>query len=164
LANVDVVLELPRKGVYDLHLTVNHHRVAVQGLDVQGVIEGYASPGVEVDAGLAGDLTLRVDGGNNFGLQGGTTARLRPLRSGSLDVEAAKGDVRITIVGAAAGLDVTAKGANGRGSIDLGPSEASLEGPEGTYARSAGFGGTSVQIKIQASSPGGVVAIRRAKQ
>lgn len=161
--NLNVLLELPRNGVYGLRLTANHHRVTVQGLDVHGIIEGYISPGADLDAGLAGDLTLRVDGGSNFRLPGGTTAKLRPLRSGILDVKANKGEVRITITGPA-GLDVTAKGADGRGTINIGPTEASLESPEGTHGRSVGFARAAIQIKIKASSPEGAVTVSKAIQ
>lgn len=172
-AMVDVVLELPNNGVYDLHLTANHHRITVRGLAVRGVVEGYLSPGADIDAGLAGDLTLRLDGGGikakfpedvAVDLHGGTTVRLRPIRSGRVEVSTNKGDLRLTIVGSAVGLDVTAKGADGRAGVDIGPSEASHEGPEGTYAKSAGFEGASVQTRIRASSLEGAVAISRAPE
>ena len=170
-AMVDVVLELPRSGIYNLHLTANHQRITVQGLDVRGVIEGYLSPGADIDAGLAGELTLRLNGGSfrakwpgdtPVDLHGGTTARLRPLRSGSVDVKANKGDVLLTIVGSAVGLDVKARGANGRARIDIGPSEASLDGPDGTCVRSAGYVLTPIQVEVRAISPDGVVTIGRA--
>src|ERR1044072_5139456 len=61
-AAVNLVLELPRSGVYSLTLIVNHQRVTVQNVDVRGLIEGYLSPGADLDVGLAGPLTLRLNG------------------------------------------------------------------------------------------------------
>lgn len=116
-AAVNVVLELPRTGVYRLNLVANHQRVTVQNVDVHGLMEGYLSPGANVDVGLGGPLTLRLnnetlkadwrrDAGVDF--QGGTTATFRPLTSASVESILTKGDVALTFVGSDVGLDVIA--------------------------------------------------------
>ena len=77
---VNVTVQVPRSGPYDLTLTANHQRIAVRELDVRGVLEGYGSPGADIDAGLDGDLSVRLSGvsyQSRFAevdnVQGGTT-------------------------------------------------------------------------------------------
>jgi len=97
-AAVNVVVQVPRSGAYELQLTANHHRMTIRNLDVRGVLEGYASPGADIDAGLDGPLTVKVSGvsyqakwAGSSNLAGGTTARLRPLRSSEVELNADEG-------------------------------------------------------------------------
>src|SRR5262249_25390646 len=129
-ATVNVVVRVPRSGTYDLRLTANHQRVTIADVDIRGVIEGYGSPGADIDAGLDGPLTAKVSGVSyqakwpgSGNLAGGTTARLRPLRSSEIELQADRGDVRLEVVGTDAGLDVTAKGSSS--DIRIGPAEMS---------------------------------------
>jgi hypothetical protein len=163
---VNVVVQVPRSGAYELNLRANHQRMTIKNLEVRGVLEGYASPGADIDAGLDGQLTVRLSGvsyqawwagaGN---LNGGTTARLRPLRSGNVEFKADQGDVRLDVVGSDVGLDVTANGL--ASDIQIGPSEMSRTEPSTTHARSAGFDGAAVQIRVRASTAKGSVAVTR---
>jgi hypothetical protein len=168
-ATVNVVVQVPRSGVYDLHLTANHQRMTIQNLDVRGVLEGYASPGADIDAGLDGPLTVRLSGvsyqakwagaGN---LDGGTTARLRPLRSGNVEFKADAGDVRIEVVGSDVGLDVTTNAS--ASDIRIGATEMSRAEPSTASARSAGFERAGVQLQVRASTTTGSVAVTRSQR
>jgi hypothetical protein len=169
LATVNVVVQVPRSGAYELHLTANHQRMTIQNLDVRGVLEGYASPGADIDAGLDGPLTVRLSGvsyqarwagaGN---LDGGTTARLRPLRSGNVELRADEGDVRLEVVGNDVGLDVTTNAS--ASDIQVGPTEMSRAEPSTASARSAGFDRAEVQLQVRASTGKGSVAVTRSHQ
>jgi len=98
-AAVNLMLELPRSGVYSLNLMVNHQRVTVRNVDVRGVIEGYLSPGGDLDVGLGGPLMLRLSGETlnadwrrdaGIDFLGGTTATFRPLGTASVEPLSAK--------------------------------------------------------------------------
>lgn len=125
LAALNVVVQVPRTGAYALHVVANHQRISVQNIDMQGVLEGYASPGADIDAGVDGPLSVRLSGVSYqtrwpgaTNLDGGTTARLRPLRSGSAEFKVDEGDVRVEVVGEKVGgvqLDVRAN--TGKGSV-----------------------------------------------
>lgn len=169
-AAVNVVLELPRNGVYTLHLIVNHQRVTVRNMDVRGLIEGYLSPGAELDVGLAGPLTLRLNGetlkadwrrdaGVDF--LGGTTATFRPLVTASVEAILSKGDVALTFVGPDVGLDVIAKAKPAPATVDIGSTEGRRVDTSGTYARSAGYANAIRKVQVRATSGGGAVIVRR---
>ena len=127
LAALNVLVQVPRTGSYALNLIANHQRITIQDIDIHGVLEGYASPGAEIDAGLDGPLSVRLSGvtyqarwPGTENLDGGTTARLRPLRSGNADFKVDEGDVRVEVVGEKAGevqLDVRAN--TGKGSVTV---------------------------------------------
>jgi hypothetical protein len=167
---VNVLLELPRSGVYSLSLIVNHQRVRVRGLDVRGLIEGYLSPGADLDVGLGGPLTLRLNGetlkadwrreaGVDF--LGGTSGTFRLLGTASVDAIVSKGDIALTFVGSDVGLDVIANAKPAPATVDIGPAEAGRVDTAGTYARSAGYGNATRKVQIRATSGGGAVIIRR---
>jgi hypothetical protein len=166
-ATLDVVIEVPRSGTYELNVTANHQRITIQNMDVRGLLEGYASPGADIDAGLDGQLTVRLSGlsyqarwagaGN---LNGGTTARLRPLRSGSVEFKADEGDVRLEIVGSDVGLEVKTNSSSAD-AIQIGPTDASRSEPGSAYARSVGFERAGIKIQVGASSAKGSVTVRR---
>lgn len=166
LATVNVVVQVPRSGAYELHLTANHQRMTIQNLDVRGVLEGYASPGADIDAGLDGPLTVRVSGvsyqarwAGAVNLDGGTTARLRPLRSGNVELKADEGDVRLEVVGNDVGLDVTTNGS--ASDIRIGPAEISRTESSAASARSIGFDRAGVQLHVRASTTKGSVTVTR---
>lgn len=170
---VNMVLELPRSGPYALSLVANHQRVTVRNLDVRGVIEGYLSPGADLDVGLSGSLklglnngTLKPDWRRDAGVdyQGGTTATLRPLTSGLVDIVLAQGDATVTIVGADVGLDVTAKGAPGGAKVDIGPTEVAGVDTAGTHAVGVGYARSARKVTVRVTSDGGRVVVRRAIQ
>ena len=127
LSAVNVVVQVPRSGAYALHLIANHQRIAVQNLDIHGVLEGYASPGADIDAGLDGPLSVKLSGVTYqsrwavaANQNGGTTARLRPLRSGDAEFKVDEGDVRVEVVGEKAGevyLQVNAH--TGKGTVTV---------------------------------------------
>ena len=117
---MNVTVLVPRNGPYELHLTANHQRITIRDLDLSGVLEGYGSPGADIDAGLDVDLKVRLSGvsyQSRFAgvdnVQGGTTAKLRPRRSGSVDFALDQSAVRIELVGEGLGLDVTTNGSEG---------------------------------------------------
>lgn len=170
-AMVNVVLELPRTGVYWLNIVVNHQRVTVRSVDVRGVIEGYLSPGADIDVGLAGSFTLRLNNETLKGdwrrevgvdFQGGTTAMFRPLTSSSVEALFTKGDATLMFVGSDVGLDVTATANPGPTTVEIGSTEASGVDTAGTYARSTGFSGAARKVVVRATSAGGAVVVRRA--
>ncbi len=168
-AVVNVALELPRTGGYALNLIANHQRLTVKNLDVQGSLEGYLSPGADLDVGLIGPLTVRL---NNASLKpdwrrdagvdylGGTSTILRPLTSTTVDGIFTSGDATMSFTGADVGLDVTVGAKLGRATIDIGPVEASAIDSAGTHARSTGFVGALKRVVVRASSGGGAVAVR----
>ena len=169
-AAVNVVLELPRSGVYLLDLIVNHQRVTVQDVDVRGLIEGYLSPGADLDVGLGGPLTLRLNGvtlkaewrrdaGVDF--LGGTTATIRPLATTSVEATVSKGDVALTFLGPDVGLDVIASAKPAQATVDIGPTEARRVDTAGTYARTAGYANTLRKVQVRATSGEGAVIVRR---
>jgi len=165
-ATVNVVVQVPRSGTYDLRLTANHQRVTIADLDIRGVLEGYASPGADIDAGLDGPLTVKVSGVSyqanwpgSGNLAGGTTARLRPRRSGDVELNADEGDVRLEVVGTDVGLDVTTNGSSRE--IRIGPTEMSRATSNTASARSVGFHRAEVQITVHASTSTGSVAVTR---
>jgi hypothetical protein len=169
-AAVNLVLELPRSGVYSLTLIVNHQRVTVQNVDVRGLIEGYLSPGADLDVGLAGPLTLRLNGetlkadwrrdaGVDF--LGGTTAIFRPLGVESVEAILSKGDVVLTFVGLGVGLEVIANAKPAPPTVDIGPTEGRRVDTAGTYARSAGYAKAIRKVQVRATSGGGAVIVRR---
>lgn len=131
LAALNVVVQVPRTGTYAVRLIANHQRITIQNIDIHGTLEGYASPGAEIDAGLDGPLNVRLSGvsyqalwAGATSLDGGTTARLRPLRSGTAEFKVDEGDVRVEVVGETAGgiqLDVRAN--TGKGSATVTRSE-----------------------------------------
>jgi len=170
-AVVNVSLELPRTGGYAVKLIANHQRLTVKNLDVQGLLEGYLSPGADLEVGLTGPLTLnlnnatlksdwRRDAGVDF--MGGTTAILRPLTSTTVEGIFASGDVTLTFAGADVGLDVTAGAKPGPPTIDIGPTEASAVDTARARVRSTGFSTAPKKVVVRASSGGGAVAVRRA--
>jgi len=170
---VNVVLELPRSGVYWVNLTANHQRITVRNVDVGGVIEGYLSPGADLDVGLGGSLTLRLnnqtleadwrrDAGVDF--QGGTTATLRPLTSSSVEFNFTKGDATLSLVGSDVALDVIANATPGPVTVDIGPTETSGVDTAGTHARSVGYAGAARKVVVRATSGGGAVVVRRGTQ
>ena len=167
---VNVVLELPRTGVYRLNFIANHQRVTVRNIDVRGRIEGYLSPGADLDVGLGGPLTVRLnnetlkadwrrDAGVDF--QGGTTATFRPLVSASVEAIFTKGDVTLSFVGSDVGLDVIAAAKPGSATVDIGPTEVSGADTSGTYARSVGYAGAVRKVAVRATTGGGAVIVRR---
>lgn len=169
-AAVNVVLELPRSGVYSLDLIVNHQRVTVRNMDVRGLIEGYLSPGADLDVGLGGPLTLRLNGetlkadwrrdaGVDF--LGGTTATFRPLATASVEAILSKGDLALTFVGPDVGLDVIAKATHAPATVDIGPTEGQRVDTAGTYARTAGYANAIRKVQVRATSGGGAVIVRR---
>jgi hypothetical protein len=167
-ATVDLRIEVPRNGPYDLHLVAHHRRVRVQGLDVRGTIEGRRSPGSDIDARLAGTLTVRAEGvGYGGPLRDdaaelrGTTARLFTALPGMIDIQVERGDVNLTLVGLDAGLDVTTKGWTGE-PVDIGSAEAWRVEEDGAYARSSGFERAHTKVYVRASSAAGIVSVRRA--
>jgi len=169
-AAVNMVLELPRSGVYSLNLIVNHQRVTVQNVDVRGLIEGYLSPGADLDVGLAGPLTLRLNGETlkagwrrNAGVDflGGTTATFRPLGTASVEAIFSKGDVALTFVGIDVGLDVIANAKPAPPTVDIGPTEERHVDTAGTYARSAGYANAVRKLQVRATSGAGAVVVRR---
>jgi hypothetical protein len=120
--NIDV--ELPRGRVYDLHVVANHDRVDVANLDVQGSIEGYGSPGGDLDVRLGGPLLVHLAGKEYDVVRFpedemvidpriGVVARVEPLTSTVLEVRCEEAEVRITVVDSAATLQVDAIGING---------------------------------------------------
>jgi hypothetical protein len=166
-ATVDVVIQVPRSGAYELNMIANHQRITIQNLDVRGLLEGYASPGADINAGLDGPLTVRLNGvsyqaqwSGAGGLQGGTIARLRPLRSGSVEFKAEEGDVRLELVGNDVGLEVTTNSLSGD-EIQIGPTDASRAERGSAYARSAGFERAAIQVPVRASSAKGSVTVKR---
>lgn len=170
---VNIVLELPRSGAYALSLVANHQRVTVRNLDVRGVIEGYLSPGADLDVGLIGSLKLslnnealkpdwRRDAGVDF--QGGTTATLRPLTSARVDFILAKGDATVNIVGSDVGLDVIARATPGPATVDIGPTEVAGVDTAGTHALGVGYARAARKVQVRVTSEGGSVVVRRAIQ
>jgi hypothetical protein len=167
--SVNVVMELPRSGPYELHLTANHQRMTVRDLDVRGVLQGHASPGATIDAGLAGALEIRV-GGVSYeaevpgadDVRGGTTVRLRPLRSGSITVRAGVGDVRLELLGDDLGLDVTTSG-QGAHEIAIGPAEKRPSTAGARSERTAGFDRASVRVEALVSSSNGLIRVERGR-
>lgn len=164
-AMVNVVIQVPRTGAYELNLTANHQRITIKNLDVRGLLEGYASPGADIDAGLDGPLTVRLNGVSYqarwpgaAGLEGGTTAKLQPLRSGSVEFKADEGDVHLEMVGDA-GLDITTNGAGNE--IQIGPTDVSRAQSGTAYSRSAGFERAVIQVRVGASSAKGSVSVKR---
>src|SRR5687768_7538306 len=110
LATPNVVLHVPRTGTYALHLVANHQRISVQSIDIHGLLEGYASPGADIDAGVDGPLSVRLSGVSYqarwpgaTSLDGGTTARLRPRRSGDVEFKVDQGDIKVEVVGETVG-------------------------------------------------------------
>ncbi|MGH7712006.1 MAG: hypothetical protein ACREOG_12020, partial [Gemmatimonadaceae bacterium] len=168
-ATVNVLVQVPRSGAYELRLTANHQRMTIQNLDVRGVLEGYASPGADIDAGLDGPLTVRLSGvsyqarwagaGN---LDGGTTARLRPLRSGNVEFQADEGDIRLEVIGNDVGLDVTTNG--WPSDIRIGSTDISHAEPSTASARSAGFDRAAVQLRVRVGTTKGSVAVTRSQR
>jgi hypothetical protein len=169
-AAVNVVLELPSSGVYSLNLIVNHQRVTVRSVDVRGLIEGYLSPGADLDVGLGGPLTLRLNGetlkadwrrdaGVDF--LGGTSATFRVLGTASVEAILSKGDVALTFVGPDVGLDVIASATPPPATIDIGPTEERRVDTAGTYARSAGYANATRKVQVRAMTGGGAVIVQR---
>ena len=172
-AAVNLVLEVPRGGVYGLSLIANHQRVTVRNVDVRGRIEGYLSPGADLDVGLGGPLALylngatlkaewRRDAGVDF--LGGTTATIRPLGPASVEVVHSKGDVALTFVGSDVGLDVLASAPTGLATVDIGPTETRRSDTSGTYGRSVGYADAVRKVQVRATSRGGAVVVRRGTQ
>lgn len=170
---VNVVLELPRTGVYRLNVLANHQRVTVRNVAVRGLIEGYLSPGADLAVDLGGPLTLRLnnetlkadyrrDAGIDF--QGGTIATFRPLVSASVETIFTKGDVTLSFVGSDVGLDVIANAKPGSATVDIGPTEARGVDTSGTYARSVGYAGALRKVVVRATTGGGAVVVRRSTQ
>ena len=131
LAALNTVVQVPRTGVYALNLIANHQRITIQNIDIHGVLEGYASPGADIDAGLDGPLSVRLSGvtyqtrwAGASSLDGGTTARLRPLRSGNAEFTVDEGDVRIEVVGEkAGGVQLHVNANTGKGTVTVTRSE-----------------------------------------
>jgi hypothetical protein len=168
-AEVNVVVQVPQNGTYDLRLTANHQRITIVDFDIRGVLEGYASPGADIDAGLDGPLTVKVSGvsyqakwAGSSNLAGGTTARLRPLRSSEVELKADDGDVRLEVVGNDVGLDVTTNGSSS--DIRIGPTEMSRATSSTASARSAGFDRAGVQLQVRASTSTRSVAVTRSQR
>jgi hypothetical protein len=161
-AAVNVTVLVPRNGPYALNLTANHQRITIRDLDVNGVLEGYASPGADIDAGLHGDLKVRLSGVSyqSSNVQGGTTARLRPRRSGNVEFTLDQSALRIELVGDDLGLEVTTKSPGGN-EIEIGPTAASRVEAASAYAQGDGFARAAVQVSVQASSAHGSVSVRR---
>jgi hypothetical protein len=169
-AAVNVVLELPQSGVYSLNLTANHQRVTVRDVDVRGLIEGYLSPGADLDVGLGGPLTLRFNGATlkadwrrdaRVDFVGGTTGSFRPLGTASLEAVVTKGDLALTFMGPDVGLDVTADAKPAPATVEIGPTEERRVDTSGTYARSAGYANALRKVQVRATSGGGVVIVQR---
>jgi hypothetical protein len=169
LATVNVVVQVPRSGTYALRLTANHQRITIQDIDIHGVLEGYASPGANIDAGLDGPLAVRLSGvsyqsrwAGASNLDGGTMASLRPMRSSSVELKADDGDVRLEVVGTGIGLDVATSGS--ASDIRIGPTEVSHIELSTAAARSAGFSQAEVQLRVRASTGKGSVAVTRSQR
>jgi hypothetical protein len=160
-AAVNVRVELPRQGVYELALVANHQRMTVSDLDVKGTLEGYASPGVTLDAGLAGSLRMKVSGvsygasldGGEADLAGGTTVTLRP-DGASLD--GGEAELRATFVGDDLGLEVLAR-APEPPTVDIGPTESLQTGA----VRDVGFVRATRQIVVRARNGSGRIVVAR---
>jgi hypothetical protein len=163
-AAVNVRVELPRQGVYELALVANHQRMTVSDLDVKGTLEGYASPGVTLDAGLAGSLRMKVSGvsygasldGGEADLAGGTTVTLRPLQSTTVDLETDQAELRATFVGDDLGLEVLAR-APEPPTVDIGPTESLQTGA----VRDVGFVRATRQIVVRARNGSGRIVVAR---
>ncbi|MGH9204640.1 MAG: hypothetical protein ACRD2A_25710, partial [Vicinamibacterales bacterium] len=167
---VNMVLELPRAGVYSLNLVANHQRVTVRNLDVRGLIEGYLSPGADLDIGLGGPLFLRLNNGTlkadwrreaGVDFQGGTMATIRALASTSVESSFTKGDVTLSFVGSDVGLDVIANANPGPPTVNIGPTEVSVVDTAGVHARSTGFASAARRVLVRVTSGVGAVVVRR---
>ena len=173
VAALNLLLEVPRGGVYGLSLIANHQRVTVRNVDVRGRIEGYLSPGADLDVGLGGPLALNLNGATleaewrrDAGIDfiGGTTATLRPLGPASIEAVLSTGDLALTFVGSDIGLDVLASAKPGLVTVDIGPTETRRADTSGTYARSANYGDAVRKVQVRAISRGGAVLVRRGTQ
>ena len=168
-AAVNVVVQVPRSGAYELHLTANHQRMTIKDLDMHGVLEGYASPGADIDGGLNGPLTVKLSGvsyqatwAGSGNLAGGTTARLRPLRSSEVELKADEGDVRLEVIGNDVGLDVTTTGS--ASDIRIGSTDISHPEPSKWFARSAEFNRAAVQLLARVGTAKGSVTVTRSQR
>ena len=151
---VNVVIYLPRNGSYDVHLVANHQRMAVHDLEIRGVLEGYGSPGADIDAMVVGPLRLEVDGvtyrskvaGDDASrVRGGTTARLRAPQSSNVEFKANQAPLDLVMVGSEAALDITATGIGDK-TIDVGPTEGSSREGTSARARTADFSRAAIQV------------------
>jgi hypothetical protein len=146
--------------------------MSVHDLAMGGTLEGYGSPGVNVNADLTDMLTVRVSGTTYRGeltddravaaalARGGSTVRLRPRRSATVTVAHEQaGDVEVVLSDAAGGFDVTARGP--RPTVYLGPTTPATRTADGTRARTAGFERAAVQVTVTASSATGAVTVKR---
>jgi hypothetical protein len=134
---------------------------------VRGVLEGYGSPGADIEAGLDGDLNVRLSGVSYQArvagfdkMQGGTTVKLRPRRSGAIDVAVDQSALHIELVGDAVGLDVATSGSQGN-EIQIGPTESSSADRTAARARGTGFSQSAIQVSVRASNANGSVSVRR---
>ena len=120
--NVDV--ELPRRHLYDLRVVANHDRVDVTNLDVRGSIEGYGSPGADLDVRLGGPFRVHLDGREYdvarfpedemlIDARTGISARVEALTPATLEVRSEEAEVQVTIVDSPSALRVDAVGVNG---------------------------------------------------
>jgi hypothetical protein len=169
-AEVNVTVLVPQSGPYALSLTANHQRITIRDLDVSGTLEGYGSPGADIDAGLDGDLKVRLSGvsyQSRFAgvenVQGGTTAKLRPRRSGKVEFALDQSALRIELVGDKLGLEITANG-SASNEIQIGPTASSRVEAATAYAQGEGFAQAAVQLSVHASSANGSVSVRRTSQ
>ena len=170
--HANVRITLPKRAEYRVRLVANHHYMAVRDLALGGSFEGYASPGVNINADLTDMLNVRVGGTTYHGkvtddravaaalARGGSTVRLRPRRSSTVNVaHEQEGDVEVVLSDAGGGFDVTARGP--RPTVGLGPTATSTQTAGATRARTAGFERATVQVTVTASSPTGAVTVKK---
>ena len=168
LANIRITL--PKQAEYLVHLVANHHYMSVRDLAIAGLLEGYASPGVAIDADLADPLNVRVGGTTYHGdltddptvaaalARGGSTIRLRPRRSTTLTIaHEQEGDVEVILLDA--GVEVIAR--SPRPTISIGATGESTQSDGAVRARTAGFEQAPVQVTVAASSATGAVVVRK---
>jgi hypothetical protein len=117
--NIDV--ELPRTHGYDLHVVANHDRVEVKDLTVRGSIEGYSSPGADLDVQIDGPLRVLLPG-REYDVERfpedrlprtGIVARVKALVPTRLEIRCEEATARVTVVDDAATLEVDAVDATG---------------------------------------------------
>jgi hypothetical protein len=170
--HANVRITLPQRLEYRVRLVANHHYMSVRGLALGGSFEGYGSPGVNINADLTDMLNVQVSGTTYHGdttddpavaaalARGGSTVRLRPRRSTTINIAHEQaGDVEVVLSDADVGLDVTVR--SPRPMVALGPTAASTQSAEPTRARTAGFERAPVQVTVTVSSATGAVTVRK---
>jgi len=169
--HANVRITLPKRAEYRVRLVANHHYMSVRDLAIGGSFEGYGSPGVNISADLTDALNVQV-GGTTYHSEiiddpaiaaalarGGSTVRLRPRRSTTVNVaHELAGDVEVILTDVTAGFDVTARGP--RPSVALGPTATPTQTTDAIRTRTAGFERAAVQVTVTASSATGAVTVK----